>query len=110
MAKAKTLSILQMTDPAFEPKPRWPGGPHQCIYENLPAFATEAALAAFAETCCSTIVEKWLCDVCGHWHYIGGAKAPSGASSGTGRAYRPPMPRYRRERGRVQAVDENACE
>jgi hypothetical protein len=85
-----------------------------CSYEFLPAFATEAALGAFAESCCSVITEKWLCTVCNNWHYLGAPKPPSGASSGTGRLYRQPAPRYRRERllladaGPVNPEDEYA--
>lgn len=82
----------------FEPGSRGLGIPPICLYENLPSFATEAAAAAWNVSCGGAIVtEKWLCKVCGHWHYTAAPVPPSGASSGRGRVYRQPPPRYRRE-------------
>lgn len=81
----------------FEKKPRWPGAPKICIYENMLAFETEKELNAFNDTCASPqIVEKWICKACGCYHYVAKPTPPAGASSGTGREFKYNPPRYRR--------------
>ena len=88
-----------MNAPAiFESKPRWPGAAQICIFENLPAFATERALNSFNATCGSRpIVEKWECQKCGCWHAILQPQAPAGDSSGGARTFSHNIPQYRRE-------------
>ena len=94
----------------FEPGSRGLGIGPICLYENLPSFQTEADAAAWNVRCGgASVTEKWLCTVCNHWHYLASPVPPSGASSGTGRVYRQPMPRYRREQGRIQPVDNEIC-
>ena len=79
---------------AFAPA-RWPGGPHICEFENLPAFATAKELHAFDAGCdANHILCAWECQACHEWHATYEMRAPSGATSGSGRQHQPtPLPR-----------------
>jgi len=71
----------------FEPKPRWPGGPRQCVAANLPAFDTRAELSAFkkANGPSCFVLAVWKCEACGCYHAKTAAPDPSGHTSGTTR-------------------------
>ncbi|MDE2098708.1 MAG: hypothetical protein KGL39_15750 [Patescibacteria group bacterium] len=88
-----------MSEPIFEPTPRWADGPRICTYENLPAFATEADLNDFKAASCpaATLIEKWMCRRCYCWHFIAAPPVPAGATTGCAREYVAPVPRYKRE-------------
>lgn len=82
----------------FESKPRWPGAPKICVFENLPAFEDDRALKAFNETCGDHgVLLKWRCTSCGCLHFYADPPAPAGGSSGTKRVYVHPVPRSARE-------------
>lgn len=70
----------------FDP-PRWPGGPHICIKENLPAFATKELLFKELERFSPGVHIDRIgkCSVCGEWHAATTAREPGGNSSGSGR-------------------------
>lgn len=71
-------AAVQLFDP-----PRWPGGPHICRYENLPAFASLKSLNDFHDGCKSAVItEKWKCPVCHEYHAkFGGMTRQSAAGS-----------------------------
>ena len=77
-----------MNQVLFETRPRWSGAPPVCVHANRMAFKTLDELTAFRETNAPGLglIKKWLCAVCRHWHHIGKAPDPAGASSGTGRS------------------------
>jgi hypothetical protein len=53
----------------FDP-PRWPGGPHICVYENLPALPSCKELNQFLDANAPGIIilAQWKCKRCGEWH------------------------------------------
>ena len=79
--------------------PRWPGGPHLCEYENLPAFPTPADIKDFNEGSDAVHeLARWQCPICQEWHFTCEMRAPAGATSGRGRHHQPtPLPRLLKE-------------
>ena len=88
-----------MSKELFEKKPRWIGAPKICIYENRPAFKTEKEMKAFqdANNPSGSMLLKWECGICKHWHYQAAVPAPAGSSSGNARAFTPAEPQFRQD-------------
>ena len=107
-----------MSTQIFEKKPRFANCPPICLFENLPSFKTEKELSDWKEANAPghTIVIKWLCKICNHFHYIAN---PNQSSSGNPRAFVPRAPRFQRdcphiktktERNESGKCDEKICD
>ena len=73
-------------EPTLEPGPsRFKGCPSVCTATNLPSFQDQKAIDAFLACNASTALDRWQCDKCGLWHYLGKPLGPSGSSSSTER-------------------------
>lgn len=59
----------------FDP-PRWPGGPHICVEENLPAFKTPEELKVFTGSIRVDTNLEWVCKACGEHHFWSHSKPP----------------------------------
>lgn len=75
----------------FEPKARFKGCPPVCLKANLPSFKDAKHISDWRKQFGGApdhIKEQWLCEACGHLHYLTIPRDPSGDSSGTGRGKR----------------------
>lgn len=95
-----------MSQAIFEAAHRWPGAPPVCVYENLPAFESTDAVNDYRALYCPsvTVFDVWLCQRCNRWHFTATEMPGSGASSGTARKCKEPVPRYKNPLYKENAV------